>query len=184
MPEAEGSASVQALLADLREARGEFMAALGDVDPALLTTPGLVGEWSARELIAHLGYWCGHGAQALHQAAQGLLAEMDPEGAQVQERNDTMARIARETDLATVRAREEASFEALVERLSEADPAWLGERIGYGDTLEVVLREDGPNHYREHTADLRAWFDGRPEPDDESHDEPAEDEPPVDEPPV
>ncbi|MGH2356546.1 MAG: DinB family protein [Candidatus Limnocylindria bacterium] len=172
MGEGERPASVQELVADLQETRGEFMVALGDVDPALLTAPGLVGEWSARELLAHLGYWCGHGAQALHQAAQGTLAEMDPGGPQVQERNDTMARIARETDLATVRAREEASFQALVERLSEADPALLGERIGYGATLELVLREDGPIHYREHTADLRAWFDGRPEPADE--DEPAE----------
>lgn len=167
MGQEERAASVQALVAESEEARREFLAALDDVDPALLKAPGLVGEWSARELIAHLGYWCGHGAQALHQAAQGTLSEMDPDGPQVQQRNDTVARIARETDLATIRKREEASFQAMLDLLSKADPAWLDQRLGYGATLETVLQEDGPVHYREHTTDLRAWFDGRSEPADE-----------------
>ena len=47
------------------------MAALADADPQLLTAPGLTGEWSARELIAHLGYWTGHATEALHHAEQG-----------------------------------------------------------------------------------------------------------------
>jgi DinB superfamily len=153
--EGDRPASVQRLVADALEARREFMAALDDIDPALMTAPGLVGEWSARELIAHLGYWCGHGAQALHQAAQGTLAEMDRDGPQVQERNDTIARVARQTDLATVRKREEGSFQAMIDLLSNADPALLDQRIGYNATLESVLREDGPVHYREHAEQLR-----------------------------
>ena len=158
-----GPEQVEALLGELRAARGEFQAALADVEPSLLTTPGLVGDWSARELIAHLGYWTGHAAEALHHAELDRTGEFGDDDLDVDERNAVVARVAAETDLATVRQREEAAFEALVVRLERADPAWLDEKVAYGDTLERVIQDDGPEHYREHTLDLRAWFTGTDE---------------------
>jgi SHS2 domain-containing protein len=159
---------VQQLAHDLVAARQAFNDALADVDPALLTAPGLVGEWSARELIAHLAYWAGHAAEALHHAEQGRVEEFGEDEMDVDARNAVVARVAAETDLATVRQREEAAFDALLARLKRADPAWLDERVSYGDTLEYVVRDDGADHYRGHTADLRAWFTGSDEaPDDE-----------------
>ena len=144
----------------------EFLAALADVEPSLLTAPGLVGQWSARELIAHLGYWTGHAAEAIHHAEMGRAADFGEDEHDVDERNAIVARVAAETDLATVRQREEAAFEALVTRLERADPAWLDEKVSYGDTLERVIQDDGPEHYREHALDLRAWFTGDDEPAD------------------
>jgi hypothetical protein len=39
--------------------------------------------------------------------------------------------------------------------------------VSYGDPIEQILREDGPDHYREHTIDVRAWWaGGEPEEDD------------------
>jgi SHS2 domain-containing protein len=160
---------LQALVDDLVAARDEFNEALADVDPALLTAPGLVGEWSARELIAHLAYWAGHAAEALHHAEQGRIEEFGQDEMDVDARNAVVARVAAETDLATVRQREAAAFEALRDRLKRADPSWLEDQVSYGDTLEYVVRDDGADHYREHTADLRSWFTGadEPDPDDE-----------------
>lgn len=169
-----GPEQVKALTAELTAARQEFLAALGDVEPALLTAPGLVGEWSARELIAHLGYWTGHAAEALHQAEQGRVNDFGDDEYDVDERNAIVARVAAETDLATVRQREEAAFDALLTRLQRADPAWLDEKVSYGDTLERVIQDDGPEHYREHALDLRAWLSG--EADDNADD--ADDEGP------
>lgn len=168
-----GPEQVDALVAELTAARQEFLQALADVDPSLLTTPGLVGEWSARELIAHLGYWTGHAAEAVHQAELGKVNAFGDDEHDVDERNAIVARVAAETDLATVRQREEAAFNALVERLRRADPAWLDDRVSYGDTLERVIQDDGPEHYREHALDLRAWFTGEADaedgqPDDET----------------
>jgi SHS2 domain-containing protein len=168
-----GPQQVIALVEELLAARQEFLAALADVEPSLLTAPGLVGEWSARELIAHLGYWTGHAAEAVHQAELDKVNEFGDDEHDVDERNAIVARVAAETDLATVRQREEAAFNALVERLRRADPAWLDERVSYGDTLERVIQDDGPEHYREHALDLRAWFDGKTadESDDDGTDE-------------
>lgn len=155
-----GPEQVEALLREVQAARGEFVAALADVEPSLLTAPGLVGQWSARELIAHLGYWTGHAAEAIHHAEMGRAADFGEDEHDVDERNAIVARVAAETDLATARQREEAAFEALVTRLERADPAWLDEKVSYGDTLERVIQDDGPEHYREHALDLRAWFTG------------------------
>jgi hypothetical protein len=143
-------------LADaLRRDRRAFLETLGSVAPESLTTPGLVGEWSARELIAHLGYWAGHATEAIHAVEHGQADEVHDERS-VDEVNDTVARIARQTDLATVRRREEASVEALLERLEALDPALLDSRLPDGGTLEEAVREDAPGHYREHADQLRA----------------------------
>ncbi|HEX6129916.1 MAG TPA: DinB family protein [Candidatus Limnocylindria bacterium] len=151
---------LQAMVEELTAARQEFLVALDQADPALLTAPGLAGEWSARELIAHLGYWTGHAAEALHHAAQGRTGDFGEDEMDVDERNAVVARVAAQTELATVRQREQAAFEALVTAMQRADPAWLDERVAYGDSLEQVIRDDGADHYREHAADLRAWFSG------------------------
>jgi hypothetical protein len=174
-----GPEQVQALLEELHAARTEFMAALADVEPSLLTAPGLAGEWSARELIAHLGYWAGHAAEAIHQAELDRTSDFGEDELDVDERNAVVARVAADTDLATVQQREEAAFQALVTRLERADPAWLDEKVSYGDTLERVIQDDGAEHYREHTLDLRAWFTGQDEPDgvDEGADASGADDP-------
>jgi hypothetical protein len=149
---------VAGLVRELESARDEFVSALDDVEPDLLLAPGLVGEWSARELIAHIGYWVGHAAEALHSAEQGRLAEFGEDELDVDERNEVVARVAAETDLATVRKREQAAYEAMLTRLQRVDPAMLGDKVSYDDTLERVIQDDGAEHYREHALDLRAWF--------------------------
>jgi Mycothiol maleylpyruvate isomerase N-terminal domain len=150
----------RALLDDLKAARDEFLAAIGDIDPALRTAPGLVEEWSARELLAHVGYWSGHAAESLHRAEQGELAGFGKDELSVDERNAVVARVAAETDYATVASREEAAYEQFASRLAAVDPESLAERDADGDTLEEVIAFDGVDHYREHTLDIRAWFDG------------------------
>ena len=166
-----GPEQVQALVDELIAARNEFLAALGDVEPSLLLTPGLVGEWSAKELIAHIGYWTGHAAEALHHAEQGRLEGFGDDEHDVDERNAIVARVAADADLATVRQREEAAFEALLTRLRRADPATLDDKVSYGDTLERVIQDDGPEHYREHALDLRAWFTGDADAEADAEDE-------------
>jgi hypothetical protein len=155
---------VKELLDGLAAARDEFLAAVGDIDPALRTTPGLVDEWSARDLLAHVGYWTGHAAEALHRAEQGELAGFGRDELSVDERNEVVTRVARETDYATVAKREEGAFQAFAERLAAVDSESLGDRDADGDTLEEIVAFDGADHYREHTLDIRAWFDGKDAP--------------------
>jgi mycothiol maleylpyruvate isomerase-like protein len=162
---------VQELLDDLAAAREEFLAAVADVDPALRNTPGLVGDWSARDLLAHVGYWAGHAAESLHRAELGELHEFGRDELSVDERNEVVTRVARETDYATVASREHGAYEAFVARLTAVDPESLDDRDADGDTLEEIIGFDGAEHYREHTLDVRAWFDGKDAPEDDASDE-------------
>ena len=155
---ADPPARTRALAEDMVAARQEFLDAVADIDPALLTSPGLVGVWSARELVAHMGYWAGHAAEAVHHAEQGRLDEFEVDAPSVDERNAVVARVAGETDLPTVFSREELAFDAFRKRVLSADPEWLSERDADGDTLEEIILYDGADHYREHTHDIRAWF--------------------------
>ena len=113
------------LVDELQRERDGFFAALSAVAPESLTTPGLVGDWSARELVAHLGYWTGHATEIIHAVEQGRIDEAGAGEPPVDEINETVARIARSTELSTVRKREAASVEALVERLRALDPGLL-----------------------------------------------------------
>jgi Mycothiol maleylpyruvate isomerase N-terminal domain len=158
----EGQTATQRLVEELRDERDAFFRTLDTFAPGSLTTPGLIGEWSARELIAHLGYWTGHATEVIHAAEQGRIEEIGAGEPSVDEVNATVARVARTTELATVRTREAASVEALVERLLLLDAALLGARLPDGATLEEGIREDGAAHYREHAADLRRVLEARP----------------------
>lgn len=163
---AELDAHVQELLDGLAAARDEFLAAVADIDPALRTTSGLVGDWSARDLLAHVGYWSGHAAESLHRAEQGELHEFGRDELSVDERNEVVTRVARDTDYATVASREQGAYDAFVARLKAVDPESLSDRDADGDTLEEIIGFDGAEHYREHTLDIRAWFDGKDAPDE------------------
>lgn len=149
------AATAGALLADevVRERAG-LLELLAAVAPESMTTPGLIGEWSARELIAHLGYWAGHAVEIIHAAEEGRIDELADEPP-TDEVNATVARVARTTDLATVRRREAASVDVLLERLRSLDGALLELTLPDGATLAQGIREDASEHYAEHAAELR-----------------------------
>lgn len=146
----------ESLVAELIAARAAFFAAFEEIEPSRLSTPNLVNDWSARELVAHLGYWAGHAAEVIHAVEDGRASEVGLGEPSVDERNETVARVARQADLATARKREDASVQALTERLRALEPALLAARLPDGVSLEEGVREDGATHYREHTDQLRA----------------------------
>lgn len=148
------------LVAELVEARDAFLRELDRVEPASLTTPGLVDEWSGRELVAHVGYWAGHATEIIHAVETDRADEAGVGEPPTDEVNATVARIARDTPLATVRKREAASVEALLERLRTLDTTLLAVRLPDGASLAQGIREDGADHYREHAAALRDALDG------------------------
>jgi hypothetical protein len=151
------TSETDALADELIAARDEFIAVLDGIEPARLNASDLVGDWSARELVAHLGYWGGYAADAIHAVEEGRTHEFELElgDQEVDARNETVARVARHADLATARRREASSFEALVERLRAVDPALLGTRFAEWGALRDEIRGDGAVHYRKHAEELR-----------------------------
>ena len=152
--------AAQRLIEDLEAARGDLHALVDRLDPRSMTTPGLVGDWSGHELLAHVGYWAGHAVDVIRAVEDGRADEVGAGEPPVDEVNATVARIARETDLATVRKREAGSVAALIDALRRLDGGLLPAPLPDGTSLEGGIREDGSDHYREHADALREALEG------------------------
>jgi mycothiol maleylpyruvate isomerase-like protein len=146
----------ESLIEELARERAAFFEALASVSEESMTTPGLDGDWSGRELIAHVGYWTGHAGELIHEVEQGRIDEVGVGQPPTDEVNETVARIARTTGLATVRRREAASFDALVDGMRRMEPSLLDLVLPDGASVAQGIREDGAEHYRQHADELRA----------------------------
>jgi hypothetical protein len=153
------------LLEELDAARAAFRAALADVEPELATTPGIVGSWSARDLAVHVAFWSEHGAMALGLATSGRGSEYDYDTGRTDAMNEAVHAEAAGFSPMAAAEREDAAYRAFRAALAGLDPVLLDLMLGNGDRVERVVRYDGPDHYAEHTAHLRAWFGGEREPD-------------------
>jgi Protein of unknown function (DUF1706) len=146
------------LLRDLDASREAFIDALSDVDLELATVPGVMEDWSVRDLVYHVAAWCEHGSEAVDLAAHGRAAEFSYSTGDTDAMNAQFLADGRSVSPPDALAREEAAFEGFRARIAGLDEALLGLQMGNGDTMEEVLVYDGPAHYDEHTAHLRAWF--------------------------
>lgn len=146
------------LLEALDLARDDFHEALGDVELDLVTVPGVVGDWSVRDLVVHVAAWCEHATAAIDLAGAGRGGEFGYSTADTDAMNERILAEARGLSPTAALEREERAFTGFRERLAALDPTMLPLRLGNGDSVEEVIRYDGPDHYAEHTAHLRAWF--------------------------
>jgi hypothetical protein len=146
------------LLRDLDAAREAFLVVLEDVDLELTTVPGVIEDWSVRDLVYHLAVWCEHGSEAVDLAAHGRGEAFSYSGSDTDAMNARFLVDGRSVPAVDALAREEAAFEGLRARIAGLDEALLGLELGNGDTVEEVIVYDGPEHYEEHTAHLRSWF--------------------------
>jgi len=162
---------IEALLVELTIEHDAFVAALESVDLDLVTAPGVVEDWSVRDLVVHVAFWAEHAAEAIRLVATDRGDTFNYDTAETDAMNARLLVESRQTAPAAAIDREERAFEALVSALGGLDSALLDIRLGNGDTVGAVIGYDGADHYREHTAHLRAWFD---------EDEGGEDDPPSD----
>jgi hypothetical protein len=146
------------LRAALDAARDDFLDALAQVDADLVTVPGVMDDWSVRDLVVHVAAWAEHATHALDLAVAGRGSEFDYSTERTDAMNERILADGRALSPAAALAREETAYAALRQRVASLDPSLLGLRLGNGDSVEEVIRYDGPDHYAEHTAHLRAWF--------------------------
>lgn len=147
-----------ALLEELDAAREAFLHALEEVDADLVTTPGVMEDWSVRDIVVHVAAWAEHGAAALELAATGRGDEFAYDTSQTDAMNERIGAEAASISPSAALRREDAAFARLRAALAALDPALLGHVLGNGDTVEAVIRYDGAGHYAEHTEHVRAWF--------------------------
>jgi hypothetical protein len=142
------------LVHELGQEREAFRAAL----EALPNPEGLkvIEAWDGRDLVVHVAFWSEHGARALELAAGGRGNAFDYDNTETDAMNAATAAAGHATSLADALLREAAAYQRFRDALAGLDEALLDLRLGNGDLVEDVVRYDGPDHYAEHSAHLRA----------------------------
>ena len=145
---------VGALAQELERERAAFITALDAVPAA--EGRAIVERWDGRDLVIHAAFWSDHGAEAVELAAAGRGDEFAYDNTQTDAMNAATAAAGHGTSLEEARVQEAAAFERFRAAVVGLDEALLDLRLGNGDTVEAVIRYDGPDHYAEHAAHLRA----------------------------
>ena len=148
-------------LAELQATRDELLATIGRLSSAALDRKGAIGEWSVKNILAHLAAWEDWVVQALPQRmAAGETPAAFRERAENEDRFNQIE-IAEREELTPEeqlmeleRVREELL--SYVRGLGQAELARRNPWAGWNGTLPEYLLGALRDHEAEHIAELRA----------------------------
>jgi hypothetical protein len=128
----------------------------GFSDEALLEP--VMGEWTRKDLVAHVEYWERHSADVIEALRGGRdLYDGRPQPS-TDEQNERAWLDSREVPAAEVRQRERDAWERLLRVLEDAEEHELFDPGRYpameGQALAEMVREDTTAHYAEHLPHL------------------------------
>lgn len=156
----------QNLLEELRGARREWDALLAQMTETDMLVSGVEGDWSIKDIAAHLMFWEARTVKWLDAARNGTSPEPSPvpKGLSEDEENAWIYARYRDNALNEVMNEARAIHEAVVERVAEMTAPelceqkfeWLG-----SNTLAASLPGNSYEHYRDHNATVRAWWQSR-----------------------
>jgi hypothetical protein len=142
----EAPGDVNALLERIEEAWRDLFAALDDIPENQMSDPGVIGEWSLKDLFGHLAFWDEHAVAEIERALAGLPREDNA----WQEMNEADHAARRDHTLPEQRSAMHQAHAALVERL-ESVAGIEAARI------DEAIRPDTYEHYRYHIKDIQSW---------------------------
>jgi hypothetical protein len=163
-----GAPMTGARLADiLRAERATWDALLARVGPDQMEVPGVEGEWSVKEIVAHLMWYERAVLDGARQVVTtgtftrpGERGEMA--GLSMDERNERVAAASRPRPLADVLAEADRVFEKLLAIISACPDDILNDAslLGLPDDLPPWIRvaNSSYGHYREHVRAIESWL--------------------------
>lgn len=152
----------QDLIEGLEKGRQEFLTSIEGLTAEQLTEPGVAGEWSVKDILAHVSRWEAELIALLFQAQQGrqpVTAQFSAEP--VDELNARWYRDARDRPFDRVLSDFYAVRQQTIKRVqafSDKDLtdlkrfAWLG-----GTPLAEWILTDSAEHEAEHAVRIREW---------------------------
>jgi hypothetical protein len=153
-----------ARLADiLRGERARWNALLDQVGLDRMDIPGVAGDWSVKQLVAHLTWY----ERAVVEAAQqvltsGTFTRPRPEGMGLDEMNAQITDESLGRPASDVLAEADAVFDRLLALITVCPQDLLNDPrvLGLPDDTPPWIRvaNNSYAHYREHEAALRAWL--------------------------
>jgi hypothetical protein len=155
------------LLEALEDGRQELLEMIEDLPDEALLEPGVEGEWSIKDILAHLTYWEGQIVTLLYQVSRGMPQpstahfgeeSVDALNARWQEQNKSRSLEMIWNDFLGVRKQ-------TIRRVLEMSEADLTDPNRYPWAKGVALIEwvanDSVLHEEEHADSIREWLDRR-----------------------
>lgn len=155
--------SKQALLENLQLENERWKSMLTQIAPALLDKPSLAGNWSVKDLVAHLTGWQRRTVLRLQAALRGEQ-EADPpwpdELQSTDEINDWIYEANRNRPMSDVLADSATTFQQLLNVISALPEVELMDPQRFAWTEGEPLSADilFAHLHDEHEADFRTWL--------------------------
>jgi hypothetical protein len=153
----------------LRTNRASWNALLAQVDQDRMEEPGVEGDWSVKELIAHLTWYEGRiveGAQQVLSTGSFALSRDGVAALPMDERNVLIAGESRSRPLGEVLSEAERVFDQLMAVVAACPDNILNDAqlLGLPDDIAPWMRvaNNSYAYYREHEQSIRAWLDRAP----------------------
>lgn len=144
----------QQLLDKLERAWADLQASFAGMSEAQMTTPGVTGDWSVKDILAHVTTW---EEEALRMMPVILENKTPPRYADqyggLNAFNAQMSAQKRDLPLAEVLAQLDATHHRLIEVVQRAPD----DQITRETRFRRRLRLDTYSHYPEHARAIRAW---------------------------
>jgi len=149
--------TISALRDDLarrgREAHQQLEALLATMSEEQLTRPGVTGDWSVKDHLAHLTWWGRRVITVLHGGADPIDAM--PGGEKTEDEiNANVYAANRDRSLADIRADFEAAHHDMQQLIETLPDEALAAKEGW-------ISGNSDYHYNEHIAMFQAWLERR-----------------------
>ena len=149
------------VIAHLEREWEALQAAIGGLDDQQMTDMPVVGEWTVKDLLAHIAVWASRLVTALFKAERGFVPDLVESGAQVDRLNAQFYREQKDRPLERILEDLHDVHLALLNRLETFPEASLVDPKKYkwmkGEPLSRMVAGDSFEHYREHAVDIRVW---------------------------
>lgn len=147
----------------LETERAKWNALLAQVDSEHLEMPGVEGDWSVKDLVAHLTWY----EQSIVEGARqvlggGTFTRRRPAGVSLDEQNARIASESQKRPASEVLAGADAVFADLLAIIAACPQDMLNDprRLGLPDDMLpwMGVANNSYAHYRAHEPALRAWI--------------------------
>jgi hypothetical protein len=152
------------LLAVMRASRHAWDNLLSQVAPERMTEPGVEGEWSVKDLIAHVSTYEGWMAQLLNAGGPNIPHVTD--SMTQHETNAWVFEQNRDRSLDDVLATSRESFQQLMDAVQALPPYDLVSTTRYewarGKAAYQLIPYESYEHYRHHARSIITWLARQP----------------------
>lgn len=165
MGEEFGRMTKTEMLQKIRQERQKLEALLQCISPEQMETPGVAGEWSVKDLLAHIVYWEQCMVHWLKEATTGQVPVMltsNITGDDLDQINQTVYEQNRHRPLKDVQEEFRRSFQLAVKAVEDSAESDLcdAQRFPWrkGRPLWLMVAGNTWFHYQEHGEGIQAWL--------------------------